>query len=366
MEIPFVSFEATQNSLRREILEAFQQVYNNAFYILGGKLTEFEQAYSLFTGSSHCAGVSNGSDALFLSLKALGIGPGDEVIVPSNGYIAAPFAVSNCGAKPVFAEPDPATANISAPEILRVITQKTKAVIAVHMYGQSCDMDTITELARQNRISVVEDNAHAIGAKHHGLTTGSLGDINATSFYPTKNLGALGDGGAITTTSLSLIESVRALRNYGSVSKNIHNTIGYNMRLDELQAAFLLVKMRYLEEWNKERSRIAQVYSAALAGTGDLILPVTAEGNTHVFHLYVIRTTERNRLRSYLAGHGIQTEVHYPTPPALQPAYRGEGYSKGDFPVAEMLADTSLSLPVWPGMSEEQVMKVCTCVRQFF
>jgi dTDP-4-amino-4,6-dideoxygalactose transaminase len=288
----------------------------------------------------------------------LGIGPGDEVIVPSNTYIATALAVSHVGATPVFVEPRIETYNINPELIPQAITKKTKAIMPVHLYGQACEMDVIMEIAKAHNLYVVEDNAQAHRSSFKGQFTGSFGDINGTSFYPGKNLGALGDAGAITTNNEELAERIKTLRNYGSAVKYYNEEIGYNNRLDELQAAFLRVKLNYLQEWTNQRKEIAQWYNEGLKLRNDLVLPHVHENADHVYHLYVVRTSDREKLQQELTEKGIQTMIHYPVPPHLQKAYKHLGYKEGNFPIAEEIARSCLSLPVWPGMLKSDIDKV--------
>lgn len=348
------------------MLESFASVYDSNWFILGNHLLKFEEAYAAFSQSKYAIGVSNGLDALYLAMKALGVQQGDEVLMPSNTFIATALAASFTGAIPVFVEPEEETYLIDPKKISEKITSKTKAIIPVHLYGQACAMDEIMEIAQSHQIAVIEDNAQAHGAAFNEKKTGSFGHINATSFYPGKNLGALGDGGACTTNHPKYAKTIRTLRNYGSVEKYNHEYLGHNMRLDELQAAFLSVKLRHLENWTRQRQELASLYNELLAGVGDLILPTVKEGASHVYHLYVIRTKFRNALQEFLHEQGVGTLIHYPTPPHLQKAYSDLGYRKGDFPIAEELADTSLSLPIWPGLKTAQLEYVVSKIRAFF
>lgn len=366
MRIPFLSFAETNKQIRTEALASFEQFFDNAWYVLGERLVGFEKEYAAFNQVQYAIGVSNGLDALHLSLKALGIGPGDEVIVPSNTFIATVLAVSYAGAVPVFAEPKEATCNLDIAKLVAAITPRTRAIIPVHLYGQACEMDAIMALARQTNLFVIEDNAQSQGACYNGRLTGSFGHVNATSFYPGKNLGALGDAGAVTTDDAALAKAVQALRNYGSHIKYEHEMIGFNMRMDEVQAAMLSVKLKYLKNWTQLRQQIAAWYNDSLQGIGDLHLPTTAQGATHVYHLYVVRTKYRDDLQQHLKAKGIGTLIHYPIPPHLQKAYRALGYHKGDFPIAELMANTSLSLPIWPGMAFEDVQGIASTISQFF
>jgi dTDP-4-amino-4,6-dideoxygalactose transaminase len=366
MKIPFVSFERTNSLIRSEIVESFEAFFDGGWYILGERVKSFEAAYAAFSQVGHCIGVSNGLDALHICLKVLGIGPGDEVIIPSNTYIATALAVSQVGATPIFAEPNPATYNIEASGIEPHINARTRAIIPVHLYGQACDMTGIMAMANRHGLKVVEDNAQAQAATFKGQPTGSFGHINATSFYPGKNLGALGDAGAITTNDASLANIAMKLRNYGSAQKYHNEVIGFNMRLDECQAAFLSIKLAHLEAWTAQRRAIAKRYDEGLKEIEGLILPVMAAGATHVFHLYVVRTPQRDELQRHLTERGIGTLIHYPIPPHLQQAYANLNIPGGSLPIAEELASTCLSLPVWPGMSHEEVDFVCEEIRAFF
>jgi dTDP-4-amino-4,6-dideoxygalactose transaminase len=345
--------------------QAFEDVYDSYCYVMGDKLDAFEKTYAQFNQTNFAVGVSNGLDALHLSLRALGIGTGDEVIVPSNTFIATVLSISFVGAIPVFVEPDIRTYNLNPELIEASISTRTRALVPVHLYGQACDMESITDVARRHDLFVVEDNAQAHLASFQGKPTGSWGDINGTSFYPGKNLGALGDGGAITTNSEQLANNVRTLRNYGSQEKYKNKTIGYNMRLDEMQAAFLSVKIRYLTDWTRQRQSIAQSYSEGLADCKGITLPYVHPQATHSCHLYVIRSKQRDALQAHLAIKGISTLIHYPIPPHLQKAYANLGYKVGDFPIAEELAKTGLSLPIWPGMSTEEIQEVIKAIRSF-
>lgn len=366
MVIPFLNFEPTHKLLKQEMQAAFENVYDSNWYILGNQLAAFEKLYSQFNQVNYTIGVSNGLDALQLALTIAGVKSGDEVIVPSNTYIATWLAVSFLGAIPVPVEPNIETCNLDPDKIETALTEKTIAIIPVHLYGQACEMEKIVELAGKYDLKVIEDNAQAQGASYKMKLTGSFGDINATSFYPGKNLGALGDAGAITTNSEEYAIRARRLRNYGSEKKYYNEEIGHNMRLDELQAAFLTVKLKRLNEWTASRQQIAKWYDRYLKNVGDLILPVSADQATHVYHLYVIRTSQRNPLQQYLQSKGVGTLIHYPVPPHLQNAYQHMGYQRGSFPIAEVLADTMLSLPLWVGMEEQHVEYIANAINEFF
>ena len=353
--IPFTSFEGLHNPIKGELRGAFNSVLDSNWFVLGEQVELFEKEYASWNGVNHCVGVSNGLDALTLSLKALNIGQDDEVIVPSNTYIATALAVSHVGATPVFVEPRLETANINPDLIEASITKRTKAIMPVHLYGQACEMEAIMAIANKHNLFVIEDNAQAHGATYNGRKTGSWGHINATSFYPGKNLGALGDGGAITTDDDELAEKVRALRNYGSQEKYKNEVLGYNNRLDELQASFLRVKLRKLDKWTEERNRIADTYIEGLKRLNNIKTFSLASGATSAYHLFAIRTDSRPLLQSILAQQGIGSLIHYPIPPHLQKCYAYLGHQKGDFPIAEELADQVLSLPMFIGLDLQEI-----------
>ena len=363
--VPFLSFQPQHVPVREEVMAAVGRVYDSYWYVLGDEVKRFEQAYSAFNHVPHTVGVANGLDALVLALRVLDIGPGDEVIVPSNTYIATWLAVTQVGAIPVPVEPDPATSNLDPTRIEAAITARTRAIMPVHLYGQACRMTEIMALAHAHKLHVVEDNAQAQGATFDGQLTGSIGAVNATSFYPGKNLGALGDAGAVTTNDADLAQRVRVLRNYGSQQKYFNEVVGYNSRLDELQAAVLDVKLRHLGAWTAERQQVAAWYSQHLADVADLRLPHVAPGATHVWHLYVVHTAQRDALQQHLTSQGIGTLIHYPVPPHRQQAYADLNLPVGAFPIAEELARTCLSLPMWPGMTEEHVAAVAAAIRSF-
>lgn len=355
MKIPFLDLKAGYLELQAEFDAAARRVLESGWYILGEEVAAFEQEYAAYCGANYCIGVANGLDALHLALLALGIEPGDEVIIPSNTYIATWLAVTHCGATPVPVEPIEATFNIDPARIEAAITPRTKVILPVHLYGQSSDMDPILAIARKHGLRVLEDGAQAHGARYKGVRLGAHGDAIAWSFYPGKNLGAFGDGGAVTTNDAELAEKIRVLGNYGSRVK-YHNEIqGYNSRLDELQAAFLRIKLRRLEEWNDRRKNIASEYMRLLEGS-NLTLPPTPAWAEPVWHLFVVRHPERDKLQKWLGEDGIGTMIHYPIPPHLQPAYASLKYGRGSFPVAEQLADTVLSLPIGPHIFSVQVL----------
>lgn len=366
MEVPFVSFSAQNERVAAESKAVFAAFFESQYYVLGKMTQQFEADYAAFNQVKHAVGISNGLDALHLALRVLDIGPGHEVIVPSNTYIATLLAVEMVGAIPVFAEPEIETYNISPSEIEKVITPKTKAIMPVHLFGQACKMDEVMQLAENHNLFVVEDNAQAHGAYFRNQITGSIGHINATSFYPTKNIGAYGEAGAVTTNSAEWATNLRAWRNYGSEKRYYNMYKGVNNRIDELQAGLLSVKLKYIAEWTKERQRLGSLYLSLLADIPNLILPKIADGATHVYHLFVVRSQKRDELQQYLDSNGVKTIVHYPIPPHLQQAYKSSGYKRGDYPIAEELANTSLSLPLYPGISDEQVGYVSDLIHSFY
>ena len=353
MKVPFLDFTAPYEELKTELDEAYFRFMRSAWYVLGREVEAFEQEFAGYCGVKYCVGVGNGLEALHLILRAYHIGPGDEVIVPSNTYIATWLAVSHAGAVPVPVEPHPGTFNINPGKIAAAVTTKTKAIMPVHLYGQPADMDPIMSIARKHGLKVIEDNAQAQGARYKGRRTGSLGDAAGNSFYPGKNLGAFGDAGAVTTDDDELAEKVRTLRNYGSKKKYYNEVKGYNSRLDELQAAFLRVKLKKLDEWNGRRRNMAALYLTELGGAANLTLPFVPEWAEPAWHLFVVRHPKRNALQQKLAAADIGTLIHYPVPPHLSGAYSDGKWSRDSFPMAEELSDTVLSLPMGPHLAKE-------------
>ena len=366
MKVPYLDLLPIHHQIKEEFKNAFSDFVDSGWYVLGEGVTALENQLAEFHNVSHAIGVASGLDALIISLHALGIGEGDEVIVPSNTYIATWLAVTKVGAKVVPVEPNHHTYNISPEYIREKITSRTKAIMPVHLYGQPCEMDAIMVIAKENNLMVVEDNAQAIGAKVGSRLTGSFGDINALSFYPGKNLGALGDAGAILTNDNFLAEKCRSLRNYGSSQKYVNKYLGYNSRLDELQARILSVKLPYLESWNDDRKKIANRYLGKLEGIGDIVLPDTPKEIDNIYHIFPVRSYHRDNLQLYLKDKGIQTLIHYPIPAHFQEAYKYLGFKEGGFPIAEEIANTELSLPIYPGMTEEMVEYVVEGIREFF
>jgi dTDP-4-amino-4,6-dideoxygalactose transaminase len=362
--IPFLDLGAI-NSRHRDVLEAaFLRVLDSGWYILGKEVEAFEREFADYCGSKHCIGVGNGLEALHLILRAFDIGPGDEVIVPANTYIATWLAVSYAGARPVPVEPLPGTCNLDPERIEAAITPRTKAIMVVHLYGQPADMDSICSVAHRHGLKVIEDAAQAHGARYKGRRTGSLGEAAGFSFYPGKNLGALGDGGAVTTDDDRLAERLCVLRNYGSKIKYHNKEKGYNSRLDELQAALLREKLKTLDDDNACRTRLAGRYSELLSGSG-LILPAVPGWAEPAWHLYTVRTPLRDALQHHLNDRGIGTMIHYPIPPHLQAAYADLGFGPGTFPITEAIHNEILSLPMGPHLDEQQVAKVCSIIRDF-
>ena len=359
MQIPFLDVGAAYRELKPEIDAAIARVLDSGWYILGPEVDAFEAEYADYCEAEHAIGVANGLDALHLALLAMGVGPGDEVIVPSNTYIATWLAVSQCGAKPVPVEPVEATYNIDPARVEAAITQRTKVILPVHLYGQPADLDPILAIARQHGLRVLEDAAQAHGARYKGRRIGSHGDAVAWSFYPGKNLGALGDGGAVTTNDPALADRIRVLRNYGSRVKYVNEVKGFNSRLDPIQAAVLRVKLRVLDEWNARRQGIAQRYLEGLAGSG-LVLPQVPEWAQPAWHLYVVRTKQRDSLVGKLSSAGVGSLIHYPIPPHKQIAFVSIGWNMAEFPIAETLATEVLSLPIGPQFSAEWTDAVCS------
>ncbi|HZP87691.1 MAG TPA: DegT/DnrJ/EryC1/StrS family aminotransferase [Burkholderiales bacterium] len=361
LPVAFLDLARLHRSIQPELDAAYQRVVAASHFVLGEEVERFEQAFASYCGVRHGVGVSNGLDALHLILRGYGIGPGDEVIVPAATFIATWLAVSYAGATPIPVEPDPQTLNIDPACIESAITSRTRAVIAVHLYGCPADMDAIRSITDRHGLLLLEDAAQAHGALYHGKRVGSLGHAAAFSFYPGKNLGALGDGGAVVTNDSRLARGIRLLRNYGSQVKYHHESAGFNCRLDALQAAFLGAKLPHLDAWNAKRARVAHVYIDQIR-RDDVALPAVAANVHPVWHLFVIRCRDRNSLAQHLAAHGVQTQVHYPTPPHLQIVYAGLGYARGTFPITERMHDEVLSLPVDPLMSAEQVVHCVHCV----
>lgn len=344
-----------------EYAEKFKRVCESGWYILGEEVRIFESSFAKYCNAGHCIGVANGLDALIIALKVFSFKAGDEIIVPSNTYIATILSVLNCGLKPVLVEPRLATYNIDPEAIEAAITPKTKAIMVVHLYGKCCEMERINDIASRFNLRVIEDCAQAHGANIKGKKTGTFGDLGAFSFYPTKNLGALGDGGCLTTNGSDIAERVKMYRNYGSQKKYYNEVIGINSRLDEVQAAFLSVKLQVLDKINEHKNRLASIYSTRLKD--DFIKPVVQDGYYDVYHIYNIRHPRRDQLKSYLDQHGVKTEIHYPVPPHKQNAM--SGILSGSFPISEEIHATTLSLPVSYFHKEEQIHHVVDVLNKF-
>ena len=357
MKVPFLSLKPIHDEIGAALDEAAQRVIRSGWYVLGPEVEAFEERFARYCGTRYCVGVGNGLDAMMLVLRAWGVGSGDEVIVASNTYIATWLAASYAGARPVPVEPDPGTYNMDPARIEAAITPRTRAILPVHLYGQAADMDPIREIGKRRGIPVLEDAAQAAGARYRGRRAGALGDAAAFSFYPTKNLGAMGDGGGVTTDDEQLANRVRTLRNYGSRQRYVNEVKGVNSRLDPLQAALLGPRLDVLDEWNARRARVAQRYIEGLAGT-PLVLPRIGAGCEHTWHLFVVRTTRRAQFREALERNGVATDVHYPTPPHLQAAYSELGYGKGAFPISEKIHEEVVSLPIGPHRTDAEVAYV--------
>lgn len=362
MKVPFLDPSAAYRELEAEISAAVRRVLDSGQYVLGSEVERFEEEWARYCKANDAVGVGNGYDALVLALMALEIGPGDEVIVPSNTFIATWLAVSAVGAIPVPVEPRMDTANLDPTGIAPAITARTRAIIPVHLYGQPADLDPICAISRQHGLAIIEDAAQAHGARYKGQRIGAHGDIACWSFYPGKNLGALGDGGAVTTNRTDLADRIRMLRNYGSPAKYVHELRGVNSRLDPLQAAVLRIKLSRLDEWTARRRQVAMAYNRSL-GDCKISLPHVSQSAEPVWHLYVVRTSERDQLCQTLADHGIDALIHYPTPPHMQGAYARVGFPPDAFPVARRLSDQVLSLPMGPHLSAEQVDRVIDAVK---
>ena len=357
MNIPFVCFNYMHDEIKDELFNKFREVYESQYFIMGKQLDNFEKEYAAYCDGKYCIGCGNGLDALYLILRAFEIGAGDEVIVPSNTYIATALAVSYTGAKPVFVEPDLETYNIDTELIEEKINKNTKAIIAVHLYGHPADMDKINKIAKKYGLKVIEDAAQSHGALYKGKKVGALGDAAAFSFYPGKNLGALGDAGAVVTDDKEIADKIKALSNYGSDYKYHNIYKGINSRLDELQAGFLRVKLQHIDKWNNERRRIALRYINEI-NNSNIILPNADDEYSHVWHLFVIRTDRRDELEEYLREKGIMTLKHYPIPMHMQKAYEDLNIRKGELPIAEKISDEVLSLPMFYGMSDDEITYV--------
>ncbi len=366
MKVTFLDLGKTYHELQNDLDEAYQRVMNSGWYILSNEVEIFEKNFATYCGVKHCIGVGNGLDALHLILRAYEIGLNDEVIIPANTYIATWLAVTYSGARPIPIEPQLHTYNMDPKRVKEKITSKTRAIMPVHLYGLTADMDPLVDLANEYGLIVIEDAAQAHGALYKGKKAGGLGNAAGWSFYPTKNLGAFGDAGAITTNDDQLADRIRLLRNYGSRKKYYNEVKGVNSRLDPIQAAFLSVKLKHLDEWNKRRESVADRYLNRLADLPGLVLPVVPEGYQPVWHQFIVRHPLRDTLRDYLLQNGIETLIHYPIPPHLSEAYSDLGYQTGSFPITEECAATCLSLPISPHIDFQQQNTVIQTIRNFF
>ncbi|MFH1691073.1 MAG: DegT/DnrJ/EryC1/StrS family aminotransferase [Candidatus Omnitrophota bacterium] len=364
--IPFVDLKAQYQMIQDEVHVQMQDVLNRTNFILGDAVVEFEKKFATFCDAAYCVGVASGTDALHLSLKALGVGPGDEVIVPANTFVATVLAVSYAGARPVLVDVEPHSYNMDLELLQKRITPKTKAIIPVHLYGRPVDMNRLCAIARHHGITIVEDDCQAHGAMWQGRKVGSFGLMGCFSFYPGKNLGAYGDGGAVVTSDEKLANTLRMLRNYGSPKKYSHDFIGFNSRLDTIQASVLNVKLKYLDDWNKKRFQNAKLYNHKLESVGDIVVPDLDGVNSHVFHLYVIRTKKRDELLRFLNDHQVQAGIHYPIPIYRLKAYEFLGENKNDFPVTEQFSQEILSLPMFAELTETQIDEVVGLIKEFF
>jgi dTDP-4-amino-4,6-dideoxygalactose transaminase len=366
MQVPFINFKRLNDKYLSSFQEVLKQMQKDAWYILGSNVENFENQYAKFSNVKHCVGVANGLDALILSLKVLGIKKNDEIIVPSNTYIATWLAITHLGAVIVPVEPKESTGNINPDKIEEAITKNTKVVMVVNLYGQSAELHKINLICKKNNLYLIEDNAQSQGSSCRGQKTGSFGIVNATSFYPGKNIGALGDAGAITTNDINIANKLRTLRNYGSNIKYYNDEIGYNSRLDELQAGFLSIKLKDLDQSNENRQQSANYYNTQLQVINEIAIPELALDCSSVYHIYQIRIEKRDELKNFLSEKGVSTMIHYPIPPHLQNAYKSLGYKKGDFPIAEKLAETTLSLPMDPNILNDEIDFVCDTIKKFY
>jgi dTDP-4-amino-4,6-dideoxygalactose transaminase len=363
--VPHFDLAAQYAAIGAEIRTAIEQILTSQQFILGREGAAFEQEIAHLCGAAHGVGVASGTDALILALRACGVQPSDEVLIPPFTFVATGSAVSALGAKPVFADIRPDTYNLDPSDLARRVTSRTRAIIAVHLYGLSCDMDPILAFARAHNLRVIEDNAQSIGANYKGRRTGSMGDAACLSFYPTKNLGAYGDAGMVVTNSQEMAERLKSLRNHGQSAKYVSSEPGWNSRLDEIQAAILRVKLRHLPVWQRTRQTHAAAYTKLLLGIPGVAPPLTPEGYEHVFHQYTIRVERRDAVQQFLNGRKIGSAVYYPVPLHLQPLYASLGHKPGDFPHAEHAAQEVLSLPMFPELRSEQITRVANAVSEF-
>lgn len=371
MQVPFLDLKVQYRSIKNEIDPAIQNILDNTAFVLGKAVTDFETAFAAEHNVKHCLGVSSGTDGNHLALWALGIQPGDEIIIPANTFIATAWGATLCGAKPVFVDCELDSYNIDPKKIETAITKKTKAIVAVHLYGQSADLDPLREIARKNKLFLVEDCAQAHFAEYKGKRVGGLSDTASFSFYPGKNLGAYGEGGAVTTNNDDVAQKVRMIRDHGAVQKYNHEILGHNYRMEGIQGAVLGVKLKHLNKWTDGRRRAAKKYNELLRDSSFITLPKEMSYAKHVYHLFVILlnyggSKKRDELSKFLNDNGISTGLHYPIPLHIQPCFKDLGYKKGDFPVTEKLAECGLSLPMFPELTDEQIAYVCDKIKVFF
>lgn len=375
MNIPFLDLKANYNSIKEEVNGAIQNVLDNTAYILGGAVQKFEKDFAAAQQVKYCLGTSSGTDANHLVLWGLGVGPGDEVIIPANTFIATAWGATLCGATPVFVDCHPESYNIDPAKVEASITSKTKAIVAVHLYGQSADLDPLKQIAKKHNIILVEDAAQAHLAEYKGTPIGGLSAAASFSYYPGKNLGAYGEGGAVTTNDEALYNKVKKLREHGQSQKYYHDTFGHNYRMEGIQGAVLGVKLKHLNKWTEARRAVAAKYNQGLKGLGKVITPKEMSYAKHVYHLYVIQLNDgsleasnqlRDKLKDYLTQQGVSVGLHYPIPLHLQECFKGLGYKKGDFPNSERIGEAGLSLPMFPEMTDEQINYVLDKINEFF
>ncbi len=367
-EVSFLDLKSEYKSIKKEIDTAINNILKSGNFIGGRDVEKTEKEIAKFCKTKYAVGVNSGTDALFLSLKAIDIKRGDEVITTPFTFIATAEVIANTGAKPVFVDIDEKTFNINPLKIEEAITKKTKAIMPVHLFGQMTDMDRIIRIGRRYNLKVIEDAAQAIGAEYKGRKAGTIGDLGCFSFFPSKNLGAYGDGGMIITNNKKLAERIRLLRNHGSDPKNKYRNLilGINSRLDAIQAAILKIKLKYLKQWNKKRREIADYYNEKLNKVGDIVTPIILENKIHIFHQYAIRTKYRNKLKKFLEEKGIETKIYYPLPLHLQPCFRYLGYKKGDFPIAEKASQEILCLPIFPELEKKEQDYIIKQIKLFY
>jgi len=366
VKVPFFDLSRQHGALVRELEAAVRPVLESGAFILGPDVAAFEKEYATFCGCRHAVGVACGLDGIKLVLRALDIGPGDEVITAANTFVATAFAISSVGATPVLVDVDPGTFNLDPSKVADAITPRSRALMPVHLYGQPAEMDALLALAREKRLQLIEDASQAHGARYRGARAGALGSAGVFSFYPAKNIGAFGDGGITTTNDEAIARKIATLRNYGSIVKYHHDLLGENSRLDTVHAAILRTKLKHLDSWNAARRRLAARYGKLLDAVGDLILPAPPPHVEHVYHQYVVRTRKRDALQKFLAEREIGTMVHYPVPIHLQKAYAGQNWAKGQFPITEQLAGEILSLPMFPELTDQEQDCVADAVTRFF